>query len=120
MNISKRTKIIIGFILSSIIVTTIVLGATNPNDYYVFVGSMNNLKMVNENEINMSFPAYYIPVTSSATYTFTSNDITATLNTSMTVPQNLFRIKNAIKEDAIRQGFNLKKIVYQPYDIVNP
>ncbi len=118
MKIQHKISIIAAIIL--LIAGVSYAAMAQANDYYVFVGSMNNIKMVNDNEIDMTFPAYYIPVTGSATYTFTSNDVTATLNTTMTANQNLLRIKNAVKEDAIRQGFNLKKLVYQPYDIVNP
>lgn len=119
---NNKTK----YILASILIISGIFAVSaaltrQPNDYYVFLGTFNNIEasQTDDNQLNLTYPAYYIPLTGGATYTFTLLQITTSVNISQPAQiQN--QIKTSVKQEAASRGYNLIKIIAPAYNIINP
>lgn len=119
MKISRDVLIFIAIILVSLAVPMIAKGAVQPNDYVVWVFSVQNFEMQDENLVNIEYAVGYIPIQAGATYTFTRANLVTQIN--LTEPTQInSRMKTTIIDFATSKGYNIKKIVYQDYNVANP
>lgn len=91
----------------------------NPNDYYALIGQFSDIAVLQNDEINVTYPVYFIPLTSSETYTLTVTSVTANINLSQLNQINP-KIVNATKNEGIKRGYDVKKIILPTYNVVNP
>ncbi len=121
MKISNEIKIFIGILLVSLSVPILAAAQAAPNDYIAFVWDVSNFNASKGNELlDIEYPVGYIPiVTGSPTYTYTRAYLTTEIN--MTQPNQINgKIKDTIMAFAVSKGYNIKRIVFQGYNVVKP
>lgn len=118
MKISNELKIFVGILLISLAVP-IVTAASQPNDYIAFVFAINDFQSKDDSKLDVYYPVGYIPVTGSVTYTYTRANLVTEINLSQPTKINSL-MKATIVAFANSKGYNLKKIVYQDYNVANP
>lgn len=119
MKISRDLLIFLAIILVSLAVPMVVKGAVQPNDYVVWVFSVQDFKMQDENLVNIEYAVGYIPIQAGSTYTYTRANLVTQINLTQPTQINS-RMKTTIMDFAYSKGYNIKKIVYQDYNIVTP
>lgn len=123
---NKKIKyVLIGILIISVMLigsaARLNLLSRQPNDFFVFLGGFENIEasQTDDNSLDLSYPAYFIPVSGGGTYTNTIIHIKTTINISQ--PS---QINNLIKADVVNEatirGYNIIKIIRPNYDLVNP
>lgn len=108
-----------GIILISLAVPMLAAAAIQPNDYIAWVFPVQNFEIKGENLLDIEYPVGYIPVQGGATYTYTRTSLVTEINLTQPAQINS-RMKTTIVDYAISKGYNIKKIVYQDYNVANP
>lgn len=114
--ISVVVALVVG---ASMLVSAVVI--KNPNDYYAFTNGFVDFTTNpnNASEIDITYPVRYIPVTASATYTFTM--YYETTHIDLDQPSTIqSKMRQDITNDSISRGYNLVKIIIPDYNILPP
>ena len=102
---NKLKYLIVGILIISGLFAVSAAVTRQPNDYFVFASTFVDIvpSPVDDNKLDLTVTAYYIPLTASQTWTLTVRPVTATINISQPAQiQN--KVKTALVDEGISRG----------------